>query len=125
MNVVDSSMWLEYFADGPAAKQIAPVIRDHQKLIVPAVCLYEVFKVILRAADENSALQAYAAMQKGMVVDLTPKLAIAAAKLSIFHRLPMADSIILATAHALGATVWTQDAHFQNLPGVNYFPKAK
>lgn len=123
MNVVDSSMWLEYFADGPAAGKIAPVIRDASALVVPAVCLYEVFKVVLRAAGEDSAMQAYAAMQRGKVVDWTPRLAVAAAKLSLLHRLPMADSIILATAQAHGAKVWTQDAHFQGLPGVNYFPK--
>ena len=123
MNVVDSSGWLEYFAEGPNAKHFATVVRVPQELVVPTVTLYEVFKVVLREADENAALQAAAAMQKGAVADLTSTLALAAGKLSLQHALPMADAIILATAHAHGATLWTQDIHFKAIAGVKYFPK--
>ena len=123
MNVVDSSGWLEYFAEGPNAKHFANAIKIPHELVVPTVTLYEVFKVVLREADENAALQAAAALQKGTVADLTPKLAISASKLSLKHSLPMADAIILATAHAYEATLWTQDIHFKNINGVKYFPK--
>lgn len=123
MNVVDSSAWLEYFADGPNAKHFVPVVKVAGDLLVPTVTLYEVFKVVLRETNENDALQAVAAMRKGMVADLTPTLALAASKLSLRHTLPMADAIILATAQAHGATLWTQDVHFKNLPGVRYVPK--
>ena len=123
MNVIDSSGWLEYFAEGPNASHFATAIKIPHALIVPTITLYEVFKVVLREADENAALQAAAALQKGKVADLTPKLAISASKLSLLHSLPMADAIILATAYAHGATLWTQDIHFKAINGVKYFPK--
>jgi len=125
MNIVDSSGWLEFFADGRNAKHFLPVLKDVESLVVPTVSLYEVFKVVLRERGENEALQAASAMQKGLVAELTPRLSLSAAKLSIEHSLPMADSIILATARAHEATVWTQDVDFKGLPDVNYFPKKK
>jgi predicted nucleic acid-binding protein len=121
MNVVDSSGWLEYFAAGPNAKLFLPPLRDTKSLIVPVISIYEVFKVVLREADENAALQILTAMKKGIVAELTSELAIAASKLSLEHKLPMADSIILATARSYGAQIWTQDADFKDLPDVRYF----
>ena len=123
MNVVDTSGWLEYFAGGPNAKHFAPLLQRPQELVVPTVTLYEVFKVVLREANENAALQAIAAMQKGTVVDLNPKLAVSASKLSLRHALPMADAIILATARAYEATLWTQDSHFKTIEGVRHIAK--
>ncbi len=90
---------------------------------MPVITIYEVFKVALREFGEHEALQAIAAMQKGDVVDLTSKLAIAASKLSLQYKIPMADSIILATAMHYDATIWTQDIDFESIPGANYFPK--
>ena len=123
MNIVDSSGWLEYFANGPNAKRFMPALKDTESLVVPAITIYEVFKVVLRERGENEALQAAAAMQHAPVVDVTAELALSAAKLSLQHRLPMADCIILATAQLHDATIWTQDADFRDMPGVNYFPK--
>ena len=123
MNIVDSSGWLAYFADEPNAKHFLTPLNDTDSLVVPTVTIYEVFKVVLRESRENEALQAVVAMQKGTVVDLTASLAIAASKLSLEHNLPMADSIILATAREFDATVWTQDSDFKNVGGVKYFPK--
>jgi predicted nucleic acid-binding protein len=123
MNIVDSSGWLAYFADEPNAKHFIPPLKDTDGLVVPTITLYEVFKVVLRESSENEALQATAAMQKGTVVDLTVPLAIAASKLSLEKGLPMADSIILATAKAYDAILWTQDSDFRNMAGVKYFPK--
>ena len=125
MNIIDSSAWLSYFADEPTAAHFYAPIQELESLVVPVICIYEVFKVVLRESSENEALQAIAAMQKGTVVDLTARLAIAASKLSLQHKLPMADSIILATAKHYNATIWTQDIDFQSIPGVNYFPKSK
>ena len=123
MNIVDSSGWLAYFADEPNAKYFLAPLKDTASLVVPTVTIYEVFKVLLREAGENKALQAAVAMRKGKVVDLTSSLAIAASKLSLAHNLPMADSIILATAKDFGATIWTQDSDFQGMDGVKYFSK--
>ena len=120
MNVIDSSAWLEYFANGPNASFFAPAIEKTRELIVPSLTLYEVFKRILQQRDEGSALQAVAAMQQGRIVDLDSNLAIMAARISTERKLPMADSIILATAWANGAEVWTQDADFRGLPSVRY-----
>jgi len=123
MNIVDSSGWLAYFADEANAKHFISPLKDTDSLVVPTITLYEVFKVVLRESNENDALQATAAMLKGTVVDLTVPLAIAASKLSLEKGLPMADSIILATAKAYDAILWTQDSDFRNMAGVKYFPK--
>ena len=123
MNIVDSSGWLAYFADEPNAKHFLTPLSDSASLVVPTVTIYEVFKVVLRESGENDALQAAAAMQKGTVVALTGPLAIAASKLSIEHALPMADSLILATAQEFNAFLWTQDSDLKNINNVKYFPK--
>ena len=122
MNVVDSSGWLEYFADGPNAAFFADAIESTSELIVPTISLYEVFKRVLQQRGENDALEAVALIMQGEVVELNATLALSAAKLSADLRLPMADSIILATARAEGALLWTQDAHFSGLEGVRYTP---
>ena len=123
MNIVDSSGWLAYFADEPNAKHFLAPLSDSALLIVPTVTIYEVFKVIVRESSENEALQAVVAMQKGRVVELSAPLAIAASRLSLEHQLPMADSIILATAQEFKAIIWTQDSDFKNINKVKYFPK--
>lgn len=123
MNVVDSSGWLEYFADGPNADFFANAIENVDQLIVPAICLYEVFKRLLQQRSEMEALEAVAGMQQGRIVALDATLAIRSAKLSSDLKLPMADSIILATAQAHKAVIWTQDAVFQGITGVQFIEK--
>jgi predicted nucleic acid-binding protein len=123
MNIVDSSGWLAFFADEPNAKHFLTPLSDSASLVVPTVTIYEVFKVILRESSEDEALQAVVAMQKGTVVDLSAPLAIAASKMSLEQNLPMADSIILATAQEFKAIIWTQDLDFKSLRNVKYFPK--
>jgi toxin FitB len=123
MNIVDSSGWLAYYADEPNAGHFMTPLKDPASLVVLSVTIYEVFKVILRESSENNALQGVVAMQRVMVVDLTPTLAIASSKLSIEYNLPMTDSIILATAREFNAIIWTQDSDFKNLTNVKYFPK--
>ena len=123
MNVIDSSAWLEFLADGPNADEFAVPLGDRAKLVVPSITIYEVFRVVLRQRGEDSALQAAALMQQGTVVELSPSLAMIAAKTSVELALPLADSIILATARVHQATLWTQDQHFDGVPGVRYFPK--
>jgi toxin FitB len=122
MNVVDSSAWLEYFADGPKAEHFASAIEDTAALVVPSITLLEVFKRISQQRDEATALQYVAVMQQGRVVDLDAALALRAAALGLRHKLPLADSIIYATAQAARAVVWTQDADFERLDGVRYWP---
>ena len=123
MNVVDSSGWLEYYADGPNADFFAPAIERTSELVVPTLSLYEVFKRVFQQRGEGDALQAVAVMIQGAVVDLDADLALSAAKLSIDLKLPMADSVILATAQRHGAVLWTQDADLQDIQGVEYIPR--
>lgn len=125
MNVVDSSGWLEFFADGPNADAFAVPLGMRDALLVPSITIYEVFKVVCRQRGEDAALQAAALMRQGIVVDLAPSLAMVAAKTSLELSLPMADSIILATARLHAAILWTQDEHFSGLDGVRYFPAGK
>jgi predicted nucleic acid-binding protein len=123
MNVVDSSGWLEYFADGPNADFFAQAIEAVTELVVPTLSLYEVFKRVLQQRGEGDALQAVAVMIQGQVIDLDMDLALSAAKVSTELKLPMADSVMLATARAHDATLWTQDADFRDTAGVQYIAK--
>lgn len=125
MNLVDSSAWLAYFADEPTAESFKDAIEDTELLLVPTVCLHEVFKVILRERGEDDALLAVAAMQQGMVIPLDEIIALDSAQSSKDFGLAFADSVIYATAKRYEALVWTQDAHFEKLEGVRYFPKLK
>ncbi len=120
MNVVDSSAWLEYFADGPNASFFSRAIEHVDELVVPSLTIFEVFKRVFQQRGEGDALRAIAVMQQGQVVDLDGRIALAAARISLEARLPMADSIVLATTRAHGATLWTQDGDFKGLPGVQY-----
>jgi len=107
----------------PNSKHFSAPLKDSASLIDPVISIYEVSKVVLPEAGENEALQTAAAMQKGKVIDLTTSLAMRASKLSLRYGLPMADSIILATAKVLDCTIWTQDADFKSISGVKFFPK--
>lgn len=119
LNVVDSSGWLEYFAGTDRADLFAPAIEDTAHLVVPVVTLYEVFKKVRRERDEHTALLISAQMQQGRVIPVDAELSLHAATLE----LPLADSLIYATCLREGATLWTQDAHFEGLAGVRYFAK--
>jgi predicted nucleic acid-binding protein len=120
MNVVDSSAWLEYLAAGPNATFFAEAIENIGELIVPTISLYEVFKRIVQQRSENEALQVVAVMQQGRVAELDQRTALSAARISIDHQLPMADSIMLATARINNAILWTQDSHFERIQSVKY-----
>ena len=125
MNVVDSSAWLSYFADDKNAAAFAKPIEAIDELLVPSITLTEVFKCIMRQRDEDAALEAIAHMEQGRVVLFDSALAIDAAVYGLKHKLPLADSIIYATAKKFGAVIWTQDADFKALPDVKYFQKVK
>ena len=120
MNVVDSSAWLEYFADGPNADAFSQAVEAVDQLIVPTICLYEVFKIVLRQRGESAAFSAIALMRQGRVIPLTERIALLAADVSLQTRLPMADSNILATARVHRAHIWTQDADFDGLDDVTF-----
>jgi predicted nucleic acid-binding protein len=119
MNVVDSSAWLEYLSGSPRADFFAEPIESTRRLIVPVIVVYELFKKILRDKGEQPALEVYALLAQGQVVDVDSALAISAARFN----LPLADSLIYAAAQRFGATLWTQDEHFAQLPGVRFFQK--
>lgn len=123
MNVVDSSGWLEYFGQGNNGEIFAPVIQNTDELVVPVVCVYEVFKRIALQRDEEEALKAVGWMTLGHVVELSQEIALLAATLSMEYKLPMADSMILATARISDAVLWTQDEHFIGLEGVEFIAK--
>jgi predicted nucleic acid-binding protein len=120
MNIVDSSAWLEYFASGVNMAYFADAIENTGELLVPTISLYEVFKRIVQQRTESEALQVIAVMQQGRVIDLDTRIALIAARISIDLKLPFADSVILSTARSYGATLWTQDAHFEGLENVRY-----
>jgi len=123
MHVIDSSGWIEYFVNGPNVDFFASPIRDTENLIVPTICLYEVFKRVLSEFGEDRALDVIGGMLLGTVIELNRDIAIHAARISLEYKIAMADSIIYATARAQNATLWTQDEHFKNLDEVKYIEK--
>ena len=120
MNIVDSSGWLEYLAEGSNAEFFAPAIEDTKNLLVPVICIYEVFKKILLQSGVSAAQTHISDMKLGKIIEIDESLALSAAKISFDLKLPMADSLILATARANDAILWTQDEHFKDLDGVKY-----
>jgi toxin FitB len=122
-NVVDSSGWLEYFADGPNADFFAPAIENTRVLIVPSISIFEVFKRVLIQRGEDAALHSVAQMHQGRVVNLEADIAIASARLSCDLELPLAGCIVLTTARRHDAEVWTQDSDFMGIEGVHYKEK--
>ncbi len=123
MNVVDSSAWLEWFTDGADADSFAAVIEDTDFLVVPSVCILEVFRFIRRERGEDAALEAVSLMQRGSVVDLDATLAMDSAEIGLTEGLAMADAIIYATTRLVEGTLWTQDAHFRDKAHVRYFAR--
>ena len=123
MNVVDSSGWMEYFIGGDNASTFAPAIEDTDNLLVPVICVYEVFKKIYQDQGQGMAELRIADLYKGQVIELAAPLALSAAKISVETKLPMADSLILATAREFQAILWTQDEHFKDIPDVKFIKK--
>jgi len=124
MNLVDSCGWLEYLADGPNAGFFAPLLEKTDKLLVPSICILEVFKRVLQQRGEDAALQAAALMQQGHIAVLDVAIAVTAAKISYQMKLPLADAVIVATARVHNAAIWTQDADLRNVDGVKFVKKS-
>ncbi|MFO7552603.1 MAG: type II toxin-antitoxin system VapC family toxin [Haliea sp.] len=123
MNVVDSSAWLSYFASDGNSAVFAEPIEKLSELLVPSITITEVFKNALRQRGEEAALIVTAHMEQGKVVPLSSELAKDAAKFGVLHKLPLADSIIFATAQKFSAVVWTQDSDFEGLANVKYISR--
>lgn len=122
-NLVDSCGWAEYFTDASNAGFFAPAIENVASLIVPTICVLEVAKVVLKKRGHEAADDAISAMTRGIVVDLDMDIALMAAEQALKYKLPLADSIIYATARCHDALLWTQDSHFSGLPLVEYVEK--
>ena len=125
MNLVDTNGWLEYLADEPGAGYFAEALGDPENVLVPTICMLEAARIVTRERGADEAVEALALMLRGCVVDLDVSIMLSAAQLAVEHRLPLADSAILATARLYGATLWTQDSDFEEVEGVRYTPKIK
>ncbi len=123
MNLVDSCGWLEYFANAENAGFFAHAIQDEEHLFVPTICLYEVFKRLSQQLGKDAALEGVSRLYRGHLIELNEAIALQAAQLAMEYHLPLADSVIYASARACEATLWTQDDHFRDLPGVEYIEK--
>lgn len=123
MNLVDSSGWLEYFSGSRRAHYFETAIENTEELVVPVICLYEVFKVVARQRDETAAINAISFMRHGEVITIDERVSLAASRLSLEHNLAMADALILSVALQESATIWTQDIDFKGLANVQYFAK--
>lgn len=125
MNIVDTSGWLEYFGGTSRAKYFEKAIENTSELLVPVICIYEVFKKLLSDYGEDEAITAIGHMKTGTVIDIDFGASVLAAKISKEHKIPMADSMIIACGIKKDAVIYTQDADFKGLPNVKYFEKRK
>ena len=125
MNIVDSSCWLEYLMGTEIGATVAPVIENPDELVIPTITMYEVYKKLLGEKDEEYALNVVSYMQTGKVIELNSGLSLFAAQISRKYKLPMADSIILATSLHYSAVIFSCDKHFKDIPDIRYFPKTK
>jgi predicted nucleic acid-binding protein len=124
MNIVDSSCWIEYLMGTEIGVNVVPIIENPNELVVPTITLYEVYKKLLAEKGEDYALNVVLYMQTGRVIELNAGLSLAAALVNRKHKLPMADSIIYATALHYSATIYSCYKHFEGLPQIRYFPKS-
>jgi len=122
MNLVDSSGWLSYLLDEPNADRFAPAIVATDSLVVPSIVILEVYRHLRRFLGIETAVRAVSPLQDGTGVDLTQEIAVLAGELGLRHDLPLADSVILASARSFDATLWTQDSDFEGLQNVEYIP---
>lgn len=123
MNLVDSCGWLEYLADGPNAAFFAPPLLSVRQLVVPSICVLEVFKSVLRQRGEDEALQAAALMRQGIIVGLDVALSLCAARIGVEKKIALADSVIVATARRHHAVIWTQDGGFNFVANVKFIQR--
>ena len=123
MNIIDSSCWIEYLMDTEIGANVAPIIENAAELLVPTITLYEVYKKLLAEKSEEYALDVVSYMQTGRVIELNAGLSFSAARISRKYKLPMADSIIYASAQRYSAVIFSCDKHFKDIPGIQYFPK--
>ena len=118
MILIDSFGWIEFFIDGPRADQYESYFQNSLEILTPSIVLFEVYKKFKKERNEEEALLVAAQMQKTRVVHLNVEIALSAAELSLKYKLPMADSIVYATAQKEQCPVVTSDPHFENLEGV-------
>ena len=123
MNIIDTSLWIEFFAGTPLDESIVSAIGNSDEMYVPSICLYEVRKKFLNDNDPDTAVAVIDIMKNSMVINLDSEIALLASDIGKQHKLPMADSIIYATAVLCDADLYTQDKHFDNLDRVHYFSK--
>lgn len=123
MNLVDSSGWIEYLLDTDRADLFAQPIEQRDALLVPVIALFEVHRVLGRKLPPEMVTKCLDVMRMGRVLEITDRRATAAAEVALRHRLAMADAMMYSLALEHGATFWTQDADYQGLAGVHWFPK--
>jgi predicted nucleic acid-binding protein len=123
MIIVDSCGWLEWFTDGKLANKYQKYLADQENLLVPAIILYEVYKILKREVDEEKALLAVGYMKNSPVIPLDEILALSAADIALQESLAMADAIIVATSQLYNCTIISSDSDLKNQPNVNFIEK--
>ena len=123
MRVIDTSIWIEIYLGSELGHRHLPLLSTPEEIIVPTIVQYEIFKWLSRERTVEKATPAVTFTGECVVRELTTEVAILAAELSAIHKLHTTDAIILAAAQAHEAPLVTCDAHFEGLPGVEYFEK--
>lgn len=123
MILVDSCGWLEWFTDGTLADQYKEFLADPDNILLPAIILYEVYKVLKREVGEEKALLAAGYMKNAQVIAIDDTIALAAADIALHEKLAMADAIIVAASRAHNCRIISSDADLKDQDNVDYIPK--
>ena len=123
MIIVDSCGWLEWFTDGRLADKYQGYLADQDNLLVPAIILYEVYKILKREVGEEKALLAAGYMKNSLIIPLDETLALAVADIALQESLAMADAIIVAVSRFYNCTVISSDSDLKDQTNVKFIPK--
>lgn len=123
MIIVDSCGWLEWFTDGKLANQFKKYLASPGNILMPAIILYEVYKILKREVGEEKALLAAGYMKNSTVIPLDGTIALVAADIALQEQLAMADAIIVATSRAYNCKIISSDVDLKEQSNVYYIPK--
>ena len=123
MIIVDSCGWLEWFTDGGLADQYHEYLAAESNILMPAIIIYEVYKILKRELNEEKALLAVGYMKKCQLIPFDDNLALTAADIALHEKLAMADAIIVATAQAHNCRIISSDADLKDQVNVKFIPK--
>jgi len=114
----DTRFFAEYFysADQQLVRKLKEELRLVNERMVSSLTIHEIHRVVLKKeGKEVAALRSSTIRRDFQVIDVDYVIAVKSAELRSKHQMPMADSVIAATAQLQGCPLFSDDAHFKNI----------